>query len=231
MSTHAILFDLDGTLVDSNEAHIDAWREAFLSSGHNVPPERIRPHVGKGGDKLVADILGADEDARIGAHLRSEHDANFLRIASDNRLRLYPGAIDLLETLRRRWLKTALVTSSKRANVEATFRSAGVDLGSRVDLVVYADHVENTKPAPDLLQAALSRLSLPPDACVFVGDTVHDAAASLRAEIPFIGLTCGRCADTDELTLAGAISVWQGPKHLKEHLDQALATAATVQPG
>ena len=109
--------------------------------------------------------------------------------------------------------------------VDVTTESVGVDLVRRVDLVVGAGDAPRSKPAPDLLVATLRKLALPPDQCLFIGDTVHDAEAARGAGIPFVGLTCGRCATETELALAGAVSVWSDPADVLRHLDQVMATA------
>ena len=231
MAILAILFDLDGTLVDSNEAHIEAWQQAFDNEKIPLDHDKIRPEIGKGGDHLVKDLLGEDEDRRIGQKLRDAHDANFLRFAAKTKLKLFPGVIELLETLRRRTLKAAIVTSSGRKMVEKTFQSSGTDLTPFVDLIITSDDASRTKPSPDLAIAALTKLGLPPDACLFIGDTTHDCTAASRAGIPFIGLTCGGCASEQDLALAGAVCVWESPAEMLEKLEQTLAVAATVLPG
>jgi len=229
MAISAILFDLDGTLIDTNEVHIRAWREAFLAKGHKIADDAIRPEIGKGGDHLVTDLLGADEDRRIGSYLRAAHDENFLRLAKRGRLKVFTGAVPLLGELKNQDIKTAIVTSSNKSMVEATFMSGGIDLGSRVDVLITADDAERSKPSPDLLLAALERLDLPAEACLFIGDTTHDGIAAARAEIPFVAVTCGKCASAEELTLAGAVSIWTGPCDLREHLETILATEANAQ--
>lgn len=228
MSIQAVIFDLDGTLVDANEAHIDAWWEAFHVHGHSVDLQRIRPEIGKGGDRLVADILGDGEERRIGNSLRAAHDRNFTRIAGMVRLRTFPGSVELIESLRIRDMATAIATSSKRSAVRETFESTEIDFESLVDHVVTGDE-GRTKPSPDLLLAALDKLKLGPDQCVYVGDTVHDAEAAAKAGMPFVGLTCGRCASAEQLSAAGALFVWTGPLELLENLPQVLAVAAVEQ--
>lgn len=229
MAINAILFDLDGTLIDTNEAHIRAWREAFLAKGHKVADDAIRPEIGKGGDHLVTDLLGADEERRIGSSLSAAHDDNFRRLARRSRLKVFIGAVPLLEELKRHGIKTAIVTSSKKSMVNATFMSGGIDLGLRVDALITADDAERSKPSPDLLLATLERLDLSAEACVFVGDTTHDGVAAARAEVPFVAVTCGGCASPEELTLAGALSIWTGPNDLRENLKTILAIEANPQ--
>jgi HAD superfamily hydrolase (TIGR01509 family) len=230
MSPYAVIFDFDGTLIDSNEEHIDAWHQAFRSHGRDVPRDRIRSEIGKGGDQLVPAILGDDVSDKLTERLSKSHDDIFRGMARDRRLFLFEGALDLLDTLQRRWMTTALATSSKTAMLEEMQRSTGMNMLGRFDLVVTADHAARSKPAPDLIVAALWKLALPADRCIFIGDTVHDAEAASRAGVPFIGVTCGRCASESELVLAGAISVWRDPTDLLDHLDQVLAIGSLLTP-
>jgi len=228
MAPYAIIFDCDGTLIDSNEEHIDAWVEAFGNHGYDVPAERIRSEVGKGSDQLVPAILGPATDRQRAQRLGAAHDDIFRRIAREQHLQLFDGAMHLLKTLQRRWLTTALATSSKRAMLEEMQKSVQEPMLSRFDLVVSADSVARSKPAPDLILATLWKLALPANRCVFVGDTIHDAEAAAHAGVPFIGLLCGRCATETQLMLAGAISVWRDPADLLDNLDQALALGELV---
>jgi HAD superfamily hydrolase (TIGR01509 family) len=214
MSLYAVLFDLDGTLVDTNQAHIDAWRQAFSNRGYDLSDECIRPEIGKGGDQLVPALLGPEGDRRDGAALRKGHDIEFARRAARQRFRLFDGALNLLDVLRRQWLQTVLVTSSSKPMLQRTLRSSDPSLLDRFDLIVTADDAERSKPAPDLVLAALWKLALPPERCLLIGDTTHDAEAAAQAGVPFVGVACGGCATEWELTLAGAISVWSDPADL-----------------
>src|SRR4051812_7579166 len=114
MALDGVLFDLDGTLPDTNGAHVEAWRRAFEACGYRVGPDRIAVEVGKGGDLLVAAVLGAGAEKKDGERLREEHGRAFLEIAGHTRFGLFPGAVDLPRRLRERGIKTALATSSKQ---------------------------------------------------------------------------------------------------------------------
>lgn len=223
MSIRAVIFDIDGTLVDTNAAHICAWHEAFAKQGHDVPAERIRPEIGKGGDQLVPAILGADEERREGNALREQHDEIFLRMAGQEHFRVFPGTEALLQALRKRGLKVALATSSRKQTVDAIVQSAKFDPSAAADVFVNADDAEASKPAPDLVLAALDKLALLADQSLFIGDTTHDGEAAGRAGVPFVGVTCGGCATAEQLREAGARSVWRDPADLLAHLEEVLA--------
>jgi len=228
MAPYAIIFDFDGTLIDSNEEHIDAWEKAFGHYGYDVPPERIRSEIGKGGDQLVPAILGPALGRHFSQRLGAAHDDIFQRMVRKQRLHLFDGAVELLSTLQRRWLTTALATSSKKALLDEMQKSAEVPILKQFDLCITADQAARSKPAPDLILAALRKLALPANRCLFVGDTVHDAEAAAHAGVPFVGVTCGRCATESELMTAGALSVWRDPEDLLNNLDQTLAIGELV---
>src|SRR6266496_4159425 len=124
----AMIFDLDGTLVDTNEAHVQAWYNALTDFGYDVPQSRIVREIGKGGDKLVPSILGEEGEARDGEALRAAHGAHFLTIAKKEKFRVFAGAEALMGELRRRRINTAVATSSKEEQLEAVVASSGLDV-------------------------------------------------------------------------------------------------------
>lgn len=221
MAFRAIIFDIDGTLVDSNGAHVEAWHAAFAAHGHDVPRERIRVEIGKGGDKLVPSVLGEDAEAREGESLRERQSEEFLRIAGRTRLEAFPRAREIFDTLARRGVRTALATSSSREHLEALGRSAGLDLTALGETLVNADDIEETKPAPDLVEAAVRKLGLEPAECALIGDTPYDAQAATRAGVTCIGVTSGGNG-AGALRRAGAASVWSDVAEIEAHLDEVL---------
>ncbi|HLT47310.1 MAG TPA: HAD family hydrolase [Rubricoccaceae bacterium] len=221
MSLRALLFDLDGTLVDTNDAHTDSWVEAFRRCGYAPDRHAIARAIGMGGDQLVAHLLGEDAEARDGDRLRDASSAAFEAIARGRRFRLFPGTEDLLVAARRRGLRTAIATSAKQRDLVLIAERAGVDLREAVDAVTNASDVDESKPDPDVLHAVLDRLGLAPGEAVFVGDTAHDAEAARRAGVPFVGVTTGVWTE-DELRAAGARAVFRDPAALLAGLDGVL---------
>src|SRR5438067_1501539 len=132
----ALLFDLDGTLADTNALHVESWVRAFARHGYRIDAERIAPEIGKGGDNLVPSILGEAAARRDGKALRDASAEEYPRIVRERGVRLFDGALPLLDELRRRGLRTALATSSGADHLDATFAAAGVDLREHVDEVV-----------------------------------------------------------------------------------------------
>ena len=227
MALDALIFDLDGTLVDTNAAHVESWVRALAKHGYTIDADRIGPEVGKGGDNLVPSVLGPTADARDGDALRKTVGEEYVRIVTQERdVRVFDGALELLATLRDSGIRTALATSSGDEDLEATFASTGVDLRKHVDVVVKKDDVEHSKPAPDVVVAALAKLELSPAQCAMVGDTPHDAEAAKRAGVVTLGILAGGYNDERTLLRAGARRVWRDPAHLLAELDAALHTAS-----
>jgi phosphoglycolate phosphatase-like HAD superfamily hydrolase len=218
MPIRALLFDLDGTLVDTNPAHTDSWVEAFRRCGYTPDREAIARAIGMGGDKLVPHLLGGEAEARDGDRLRDASSMAFGEIACHSRFRLFPGTEDLLVAAKRRGLRTAIATSASDDDLERIAERAGVDLREHVDAVTNASEVAESKPDPDVLQAVLNRLGLAPDEAVFVGDTAHDAEAARRAGVPFVGVTTGVWTE-GEFRAAGARAVFRDPAALLAALD------------
>ncbi len=220
-----MIFDIDGTLVDTNLFHVEAWRRSFKRLGYDVPAERIVPEIGKGGDLLVPSILGEEVEKRHGEPLRKAQKEEFLKIAGQERFRVFPCVPELFQALRERNIRTALATSSDKKHLQAICDSAGVDLPRLADVLVTKDEAEASKPAPDLVIVAAEKLSATPAECSMVGDTVYDAQACRAAGVVFLGLLSGG-TPAAALLEAGACGVWRDTAHLYSELDRALELAS-----
>jgi HAD superfamily hydrolase (TIGR01549 family) len=221
---HAMIFDVDGTLLDTNPAHVRAWARAFARFGYDISTQRIEQEIGKGGDKLVPSVLGEDEDARIGEDLRRAQKEEFLAIAGREHFRIFPGGPEIFQELERRGLLTALATSSDEKPLKAILASAGLDLTEMADVVVTKSDADESKPSPDIVVAAVHKLDLPTSECAMVGDTVYDAQACQAAGVTCLGLLAGGTAEA-EMLAAGAVAVWRDIAHLLQDLDHALELA------
>ena len=233
MALDALIFDLDGTLIDTNAAHVESWVRAFARHGYRVLADRVAPEIGKGGDNLVPDVLGAEAEARDGDALRATVGEEYVKIVrAERRVRVYDGALALLDAARARGLRTALATSSGMEHLEATFASADVGtpergaLRDRFDALISKSDVAASKPAPDVVIAAVRKLGLSPAQCAMVGDTPHDAESAKRAGVITLGLLAGGLNDAPALLRAGARAVWRDPAHLLAELDEALRVAS-----
>lgn len=225
MALSGMIFDIDGTLVDTNPAHVEAWHRAFNRFGYDVPIERIIPEIGKGGDKLVPSVLGEEVERRCGEALRRAQKEEFLAITQQVRFRVFPGVPELFQELRNRGIRTALATSSDDKHLDGTLASAGIDLRRLADVVVTKSEAEASKPDPDVVVAALEKLRLSPSQCAMLGDTVYDGWACQAAGVVFFGVLSGGTSE-EALVQAGARAVWRDVAHLLAHLDRALETAS-----
>ena len=225
MALDGMIFDLDGTLVDSNGLHVQAWQAAFARYGYTVAADQIAVEIGKGGDTLVPSVLGEELAAKDGEKLGEAESEEFARLARKNGLRVFPGSRELLAELRGRGIKTVLATSSGRKQLKVNAEASGFPAAELVDEVVNADDIQTSKPAPDLVLAAVRKLKMSPAQYAMVGDTPHDAEAAKNAGVICLGVTCGGRTPA-ELLRAGARATWRDPADLLAHLDEAMTIAS-----
>lgn len=227
MALDALLFDIDGTLLDTNAAHVEAWQRTFDAFGYRTARDRIEVEIGKGGDKLVPAILGQSVDKRDGEKMRKRQPEEFRRLARSKRhgFAPFPRALELLDAARSKGLRIALATSSSREHLEVLTKASGVDLEGAVDLITTADDAEETKPAPDIVSAAVRKLGLSPAQCAMVGDTLYDMQAAKHAGVTGLGLLTGYQSQ-ETLLRSGARAVFKDPAHLFRKLGQALELAS-----
>ena len=175
MDFEAVILDVDGTLVDSNDAHAQAFAEVL-----NVPFGRVRPLIGMGSDKLMPELIGRYDEA-----LAERKKALFKERYLPG-LRPFPRVNELLRKLRDRGMRLAVASSAASDELEPLLQVAGAQ-----DFIEARSQAEHSKPDPDIVQAAVRTLGLPAGRCVMLGDTPYDAEAAARAGVAFIGLECG----------------------------------------
>ncbi|MFF1400642.1 HAD family hydrolase [Streptomyces sp. NPDC058287] len=213
----AALFDVDGTLVDTNHLHVVTWWEALRQAGHDVPMHAIHRAIGLSSDDILAHLLGAnrdqDQDARLSAAHTTLYGTYF------DRLPPLEGAQDLLRELAGRGWRIVLATSA--GGLELTALRRAIDADDVISGVSSADDVAEGKPAPDPVHRALELAET--DACdaVFVGDTVWDMKAATTAGVRAVAVLCGGIPRTD-LEEAGAAAVYDDPGDLLRHLDASI---------
>ncbi|MCJ0869710.1 HAD family hydrolase [Streptomyces sp. AP-93] len=205
----AALFDVDGTLADTNHLHVVSWWEALRQHGHHVPMHDIHRAVGLPGEDLLDHLLEDDRDRGGDELLSAAHDT--LYATYFDRLPALDSAADLLRTLSAAGWKVVLVTSAKDRELDALRRAIGAD--DAVTDTATSDDVEQGKPAPDPLHHALELAGATPERAVFVGDTVWDMKAAVRAGVTGIGLLCGGIPRGD-LEEAGAAAAYRDPADL-----------------
>jgi phosphoglycolate phosphatase-like HAD superfamily hydrolase len=208
-----VILDVDGTLVDSNDAHARAWVDALREGGFDVPFERVRPLIGMGGDKLLPAVTGLPEvdpaAERIGKRRGEIFKSAFLPS-----LRAFPRTRELLLRMRDAGLKLAVASSAQPEELHALLRIAGAS--DLLEGASSADDVGTSKPDPDVVHAALERLALPPGVAVMIGDTPYDVEAAARAEVGAIAFRCGGWGDE---RLRGAIAIYDAPADLLARFD------------
>jgi HAD superfamily hydrolase (TIGR01509 family) len=222
----AVLFDVDGTLVDSNALHAEAWSVAFKHFGVEVTPAQVRTQIGKGGDKLLPVFLNEEQQQRFGDEIKKWRGELFLREYMQ-KVRPFPDSRALIERILRDGHKVALATSAKQQELKHLKKIAQID--DLIDEETKSDDVEESKPEPDIFVAALQKLNIDEDEAIAVGDTPWDVEACNKAHIRIIGLTCGGWSARD-LKDAGAIEVFESPSDLlnnygKSSLDEGRAAA------
>jgi HAD superfamily hydrolase (TIGR01509 family) len=208
-----VLFDVDGTLVDSSYFHTLAWWQAFRQQGHDVPMASIHHCVGMGGDRLVDSLLPADRDKDADKVIMASHAAVFA--ANWPSLRAFDGARDLLAQCHAGGLAVALASSARTEDLRATRRALGAD--AHIHAATSANDAKESKPAPDILVAALEAVGVMPADAVYVGDAVWDMQAAAALGIPAVAFTCGGTSAA-ELRDAGAVDVYAGPRDLLDNL-------------
>ncbi|HSL07912.1 MAG TPA: HAD family hydrolase [Pseudonocardiaceae bacterium] len=213
----AVLFDVDGTLVDTNYLHTVTWWEAFRQYGHHVPMARIHRAIGMGSDKLLDHLLPGDRDRAVDDELRSARTALYAPYWL--RLRAFDGAADLLRACANRGLRVVLASSATEREMRA-LRDA-LDAEDVVTTATSSGDAEESKPAPDILEIALERGGVAPDAAVFVGDTVWDVEACKKVGLACIAFLTGGIS-SEELRAAGAVEIYEGPAELLESLPDSL---------
>ena len=214
----AALFDVDGTLLDTNYLHTLAWAEALSQYGHAPAMALIHASIGMGGDQLLDHVLGPDRDHASDADISSAHQALYARFWP--RLRPFDGAADLLRAVAARGWTVVLASSASARDLSVMRRV--LDADDAVSAATGSDDVDASKPAPDLVRAALDRADAGPDEAVFVGDTLWDVQAAAAAGVPCIALLSGGTGERD-LRAAGALEVHADPAALLAHLaDSAL---------
>lgn len=217
-----VLFDLDGTLIDTPYLHAVCWTEALRQSGHDVPMATVHRAIGMGGAELLDHLLGADRDRADDQTMDTAHLALYQQ--HWGRLRRLPGAVELLRWCAGRGLQTVLASSASAAELEQL--RASLDADDVITAATSSADTEAGKPAPDILQAALDQTGLVPDRAVFVGDAVWDGQAAVRAGVAFVAVTCGGTSEA-ELRENGAVEVWRDPAELLENIgDSAVGELA-----
>jgi HAD superfamily hydrolase (TIGR01509 family) len=211
----AVILDVDGTLIDSNGAHAAAWVDACREFGHEVDFGHVRRLIGKGGDKVLPELTGIEEDTEAGRRI-AERRGEIFRERYLAGLKPFPRARELLQRMKDDGLALVVASSASADDLGALLDQAGVhDL---IEEKASSSDAEESKPDPDIVQAALRSAGVRPGEAVMLGDTPYDVESSGRAGVACVGLRCG---GWDDEGLAGAVAVYDDPADLLRGYDRS----------
>ena len=211
-----VLLDIDGTLIDSNDAHARAWVDSLRDHGYVIPFEEVRPLIGMGGDKMLPILTGLDPDSGEAKRMTETRSQLFLKGELPT-LRPTKGARALLEHLTSIGMELVVATSSKPNEVQALLEQAGV--ADLIQLASSAGDSERSKPDPDIVKAALRMSGSLAAQSVMVGDTPYDIEAAARAKVPSIALRCGGW--WGDAALSGATAIYDDPADLFARIEES----------
>ncbi|HZB43973.1 MAG TPA: HAD family hydrolase [Pyrinomonadaceae bacterium] len=215
----AVIFDVDGTLVDSVDLHARAWQETFARFGKQVPYRDVRYQIGKGADQLLPVFFSREELDDFGEAMEEFRGEHYKREYLP-RVRAFPRVRELFERVRADGKRIALASSAKEEELAAYKRIARVE--DLVEEETSADDADKSKPHPDIFEAALARLGhVSPDRVIVVGDTPYDAEAARKAGIRAIGLLSGGFPEKD-LRAAGCVEIYADAADLLARYDDSL---------
>ena len=218
MRFQAVIFDIDGTLLDSVDLHAEAWRQVFLRHGRDIPFQDVRAQIGKGGDQLLPVFFSKEEVEKHGKEMESERGKLF-KAEFLPQVKPFPGVRALFERVKQDGLKIALASSAKKDELKHYAQLLSIE--DLIEAGTSSDDAEKSKPHPDIFQAAVEKLSgVPTSTCLAVGDTPYDAEAAGKIGIRTVGMLCGGFP-AEELRKAGAIALFQDPEDLTRRYAQS----------
>jgi len=216
----AFIFDIDGTLVDSNELHVDSWDRAFRRFGKQFPREKLRAQIGKGSDQYLPEFLTPDEIKRFGKAL-DDYRSKLFRKEYLPKVRPFPKVRELFQRIHHDGKPIVLASSGKKADTKYYIGLLKID--HLIEGYTSGDDAESSKPAPDIFAASLKKLGdISPADAVTVGDTRFDIEAAGKAGLKTIAFLCG---GTSEATLrsAGAAAIYRDPADFLAHYDELIS--------
>lgn len=197
-----VILDMDGTLVDTNDAHAQTWVDALNAHGFAVSLDIVRPLIGLGGDKMLPRLTGQTKDSELGKAISKDRSDRFEKNCLPH-VQPFPRVGELVDRMHDAGLTVLIASSSKRDHLEALVEKAG--LKGKLDGVVSASDVEESKPDPDVIEAALAKLGLPASQVVMIGDTPYDIEAAAHVGVRTIAFRSGGWPDAG---LTGAVAVY-----------------------
>ena len=213
MVVRGVIFDLDGTLVDSNDLHTESWQETFRHFGKEIPYQKLRQQIGKGGDQYLPEFLTEAELREIGPDVEKFRGELFQKKYLE-RVEPFPKVRELFERLRGDGKRIALASSGNAKEIAQYVKL--LEIGDLIEAQTTKSDVEHSKPHPDVFLSALNLLHLQPQEAIVVGDTPYDVIAAKKLGLSTIALLCGGFPE-DELTSVGALALFRDPADLLEN--------------
>jgi HAD superfamily hydrolase (TIGR01509 family) len=210
-----VLFDIDGTLVASNEAHAQSWVDVLRDAGYDVPFDVIWPMIGMGGDKLLPSATGIELNSELGERLSKRRWEIFKRDYLP-KLEPTPGARDLVLRMKEDNLTLVVATSASGNELGELLEVAGV--ADLMDATTSSTDAAESKPDPDIVQAAVRKSGFDPEELIMLGDTPYDVEAAIGAHVKLVGLLCGGWSKEE---LSGAVAIYDDPGDLLRWYDQS----------
>jgi HAD superfamily hydrolase (TIGR01509 family) len=210
-----VILDIDGTLINSNDAHARAWVDALAEFGIDVQFAQVRRCIGMGGDKLLPAVADVEEDSALGRKIGKRRGELFKEQHLPH-LSAFPQVRSLLLRMRATGMRLAVASSAKRDELEPFLALAQVQ--DLIEDKASSSDARSSKPDPDIVQAAIDKLGLEPDRVIMLGDTPYDIEAAARAGVRTIALRCGGRSDLD---LAGAIATYDDAAELLERFESS----------
>ena len=211
----AVLLDVDGTLIDSNDAHARSWVDAFAEAGVQTTFERVRPLFGWGGDKLMPVISGIEEASPAGQKLSERRRAIFLKRYLPA-VKPFPQVRALIDRLKAAGFKLVVATSANSDELSALLRVA--DASDLAPTATSSDDADRSKPDPDIVEAAVERAGFPVEQVLMIGDTPYDIESAMQAGVGVIALRCGGWDDEE---LERAVAIYDDPADLLAHFEES----------
>ena len=215
----AFIFDIDGTVVDSNELHVDSWDRAFRKFGKQFPREALRAQIGKGSDQYLPAFLTPDEIDRFGQEL-DEYRSELFRKEYLPKVRPFPKVRELFQRIRDDHKRIVLASSGKKADTEHYVKLLRIE--NLIEGFISGDDADNSKPAPDIFAASLKKLGgISPADAVTVGDTRFDIEAARKAGLKTIAFLCGGTPES-VLREAGGVAIYRDPADFLAHYNELM---------
>lgn len=216
MALEGVILDVDGTLVLSNDIHAQSWVEAFAEHGYPIEFDQVRPLMGMGGDKVIPRMVpGLNDEEGAGKEISKYRKSLVLNKFKDQ---IVPasGSRDLVQKMKEEGLDLIIASSASNQELETLLKIAQIE--DLVPQTTSSDDADASKPAPDIIEAALQKAQLKPDRAVMLGDTPYDIEAAGKAGVDVIAFRCGGFSDAD---LGGAIAIYDDPADLLRHYDES----------